>query len=213
MKKQCVNLGKDRAIGAYWERQFCVLAKQYGFMFTPMQIGRTKSALAYKGNGKQWNRFTLPDVTVWTAPGQHHEIKHKEPNRYGSYGLEQYRFDALMAFAKETGQDVLYTIHDHQLAGGKKNKENDIAHWLTIPIVVLDGTWNWTGPGNSWVNGQEKKVTMYYWSTDIWWALSDYWSQTETEFPQVPDTISVVDCTEYEAYWDRVLSMDPPTWY
>lgn len=179
MSGHCENLQADRKTGAYWERQFCVLAKQRGLMFTPMQIGRNGSAVAYKGKG--WNTLTLPDVTVWTAPGQHHEIKHKEPNRHGSYGLEQYRFDALMAFSEETEQDVLYTIHDHYLAGGKHVQVNRMEDWRTIRVVALDGAWSWSGPGWSWVNGVKKRVGMYYWSQEMWASLDDYWHTTVTE--------------------------------
>lgn len=211
--KQCRNLKKDRATGKYWERQFCLLAKQQGFMFTPMQIGRAESALAYKGNGKRWNTFTLPDVTVWTAPGQHHEIKHKEPNRHKSYGLERYRLDALLSFAEETDQDVMYTIHDHRLAGGRDVKENDISHWRTVSVTTLDGAWTWNGPGYSWVNGQKKRVEMCYWPARMWQALSDYWCTTVTEIPQELDKRSAVSNTEHEAYWERVLTMNEPTWY
>jgi len=184
MSEHCTDLKGDRKMGAYWERQFCMLAREREFMFTPMQIGRNGSALAYKG--KPWNKFTLPDVTIWTAPGQHHEIKHKEPTAHDSYGLEQYRFDALLAFAEETRQDVLYTIHDHSLAGGKNVTDNRIGDWMTVLITELGNNWNWAGPGWSWVDGVKTRVQMYYWSTALWYPLEDYWYTTMTEEAAIP---------------------------
>ena len=113
--KQCSNLVADSTLGQYWERQFCCMAANFGFMFSPLQIGRSTSAMAYKG--KAFNCFTLPDITIWTFPGQHHKIKHKNPTHTCEFGLEVYRFDALVAFAQETRQDVMYTIDNHDLAG------------------------------------------------------------------------------------------------
>lgn len=170
----CTNLASDREVGAYWERQFCVMARDNGFMFSPLQIGRDKSAVAYKG--RAWNVLTLPDVVIWTFPGQHHEIKHKNPTRRGEYGLERYRFDALRAFALETEQDVLYTIHNHDLAGGRDVKTNDLAHWFTARIVDLDGQWSGEATLPSWVNGKRKQVPIYFWPQEAWTPLACYWA-------------------------------------
>lgn len=41
------DLMGDRALGAYWERQFCRMMAKRGKMFTPLQIGRDQSAQAY----------------------------------------------------------------------------------------------------------------------------------------------------------------------
>jgi hypothetical protein len=126
-------------------------------------------------SGAQWSHYTLPDITVWTYPGEHHEIKHKEPTRRGQFGLEVYRYEALIWFAKETKQDVLYTIHNHALSGGRNARENSIEHWLTVNIVALDGRWAWHGPGWSWVNGKKKSVALYYWPAGLWTPLVSYW--------------------------------------
>lgn len=184
MANHCANLTSDRELGQYWERIFCQMAALLGKVFTPMQLGRADSILAFQKNGNGWNRYTLPDVTVWTAPGEHHEIKHKDPTKFGSFGLEVYRFDALRWFAHETGQAVLYTIHNHALAGGRDVEENDLAHWITVDVRELDGQWSGTFPGFSWVNGQRKKVDIHYWDQDLWQPLAKYWKVEYAPNPQ-----------------------------
>ena len=171
----CENNSSDRRLGKYWERMFCWLAAQIGLWFTPMQIGHNGSARAYSRNGR-WASLTLPDITIWTFPGQHHEIKHKNPTRYNSFGLERYRLNALLMFAEETRQDVMYTIHNHDLSGGWLAKNNDIDHWVTVNVQDLDGTWTFEGRFPSWVNGTKKTVLQYFWPVDYWQPLKAYWA-------------------------------------
>ena len=177
MVQQCSDLKDDRRIGEYWERQFCVMARDYGFMFTPMQIGHEGSAVAYKG--QSWNTYTLPDVTIWTYPGQYHEIKHKNPTKKGSFGLEEYRLKALLAFAEETQQDVMYTIHNHDLTGGKEELVNAIDHWVTVNVNSLVGTQAGTWNGASWVDGVKRFVPICYWPAELWQPLTEYWQEME----------------------------------
>lgn len=170
---QCSDNRADRAIGAYWETKFCLLAAGYGLMFSPLQIGRKASAIAVSWQGKAWNTLTLPDVTIWTAPGQHHEIKHKAPTPGGCFGLEVYRFDALLAFAAETQQAVFYTIHNHALAGGRDVKISDPAHWLTTNVNDLRGKQRSIYPGKSWIAGKPvDNVPILYWPVALWQPLS-----------------------------------------
>lgn len=173
--EHCQNIQKDRDVGAYWERMFSVMAAKQGKWITPLQLGRTESAATYTLAGAKWQRLILPDVTVWTAPTEHHEIKHKNATRHGDYGLEQYRYQSLYDFAIMTGHAVMYTIHDHDLAGGRDKKANQIEHWLTVD--VLDLYRHWKGPFNnySWVNGQRKQVPIYYWPKTLWMPLVEYW--------------------------------------
>jgi len=140
-----------------------------------MQIGREASAQAYLRPSTKWRHYTLPDITVWTHPGQHHEIKHKAPTSWGAYGLEVYRFDALLWFADETEQAVLYTIHNHALSGGRNSKTNRIEDWFTINVRALDGNWSSRGRVFSYVNGQKRRVPIYYWPTRLWIPLQEYW--------------------------------------
>ena len=142
-----------------------------------MQIGREMSAQAFSRDGEEWNRFTLPDVAVWTNPGEHHEIKHKNPTRNGMFGLEVYRFKALLWFANETKQTVLYTIHNWELAGGKLIESLDINEWMTVDVLELDKRWSYTNSKHpSWINGRRvENVPQHFWSQDLWTPLMDYW--------------------------------------
>lgn len=164
---------KRRKLGKKWELAFCSLASEFGKSFTPMQIGRKDSIAAFLGTKK----YTLPDVTVWTAPGEHHEIKHKNPTSWMMYGLEVYRFKALLWFARETKQDVMYTIHDWDAAGGR-DAPNNIEHWFTANVLHLNE--NWVETNSDWgsiVNGKwHNNVPIHFWSVDSWCSLSDYWA-------------------------------------
>jgi hypothetical protein len=174
----CSNLEGDRALGQKWERLFCALAaKSYDKSFTAHQIGREGSATAIK---YRHHPLTLPDITIWTAPGEHHEIKHKSATKSGCYGLEEYRFDALKWFAEETGQFVMYTIHDHERLG-RDAIENVIEDWYTVEVLEL---WRATVDGraqksawNSWVNGNSKLCSGWYWHKSIWVPLSRWWGE------------------------------------
>lgn len=176
MTEHCADNGRDRDIGAKWERNFCKLAAKHGLMFTPMQIGRTSSAVAY--TGPTYRALTLPDITVWNHPGQHHEIKHKEPTPRGWFGLEVYRFNALMEFAATTQQSVLYTIHNHALSGGRQSETNDITHWFTADVKWLEGQESHLQTdGTSWISGvKHTGIPILYWDIDKWMPLLDYWA-------------------------------------
>jgi hypothetical protein len=155
------------------------MAGKHGLCFSPLQIGRPTSAQGYTipAGGAGWKPFTLPDVTIWTAPGQHHEIKHKAPTREACFGLEVYRFRALLDFAAETQQAVFYTIHNHELNGGRENKRNVMAHWLTANIADLVDTQRYVRNGSSWVNGAKRDdVPILYWDTTLWSPLQDLWA-------------------------------------
>ena len=181
MTGQCENLSADRKLGERWEREFCKLAAAQGFVFTPMQIGKESSAQFFS-NHDGWKHYTLPDITIWTFPGQHHEIKHKNPTPAGAfglppmYGLEAYRYHALATFATVTQQDVLYTIHNHDLSGGRNGMLNDLSHWFTLEIDALDVPDYVQRNGKTWVNGQrQENVKILYWHADKWMPLQAYW--------------------------------------
>jgi len=179
--QHCSDNKADRNLGAYWERRFCAMAGQQGFLFTPLQIGKKGSAVAYHYNDAGWNQYTLPDVTIWTCPGQHHEIKHKNPTKNGYFGLEAYRYYALLNFAMATRQAVLYTIHNHDLSGGRDATQNDISHWLTIDVKRLQKpAYDRIGP--SWIDGKkESSVKVLYWPTSWWIPLKSFWKSLSQE--------------------------------
>ena len=178
MSNHCADNAADRELGKFWEKRFCLLAAGFELSFTPMQIGRSDSAAAYSRPSNKWNIHTLPDITVWTYPGQHHEIKHKNPTKHGTFGLEVYRLDALIWFANETQQDVMYTIHNHDLSGGRNGKENKPEHWFTVNVLDLVGNEAHQGEHtDSYVNGKPKARSIYYWKTSLWIPLVEYWQE------------------------------------
>lgn len=162
MSIHCNDVGIDRRLGEYWERVFCCMMAERGKMFTPMQIGRSTSVAAFSKTNGKWNRFTMPDVTVWTAPGEHHELKHKTTTKYGSFGLELYRLDALVAFARETAQSVRYTIHDHH--GLRNDKTNRLQDWCSADVLTLANAEHQCHWGDSYVSGVRKRVQILYWN-------------------------------------------------
>jgi hypothetical protein len=185
---KCQNLAADRAIGDYWERQFCKLAAGTGRSFTPHQIGRDQSAQAAYRHAGKYHTATLPDITLWTSPGEHHEIKHKDKAGGGTFGLEHYRIDALKWFAEETGQSVYYTIHCYDFVNlptrleRKECKENNPAHWLTASILdLVERSHNVSSRGRgaeSWVNGKRtENIATWYWSSDLFAPLTTLWGQ------------------------------------
>lgn len=169
MNGHCLDNERDREIGAHWERQFCVMAADHGKMFTPHQLPLAyKSAAAYnRAPDGSWNQCLLPDVTVWSAPGEHHEIKHKNLTYDGCYGLEAYRLRPLVDFANETGQAVLYTIHDWQQAGAAHSEQevlNRLEDWFYANVLDLNGRFTATRSGPSWVRGKQQIVPIHYWT-------------------------------------------------
>lgn len=161
------ELREDRRLGDLWERNFCRLGAEYGRVLTPNQISSPTHAASAWGapivNGIV-SRYLLPDVVVWSAPGEHHEIKHKNPDRMGCYGLELYRLEALIKWAEVTRQRVYYTIHDWEAAGGKHVTSNCIDHWFTADISEIAGTTTRGGKAWSWRNGRLSLEEMRYWS-------------------------------------------------
>lgn len=166
------------------------MARLYGKVFTPHQFGRPGAAAMFFGGattdheGK--TRWTLPDVTVWSAPGEHHEIKHKNRTRDGKYGLERYRLDALIRFAKITRQKVYYTIHDWELAGASSAADdiaNDIDHWFVGDIAQLSRGCTRRAMDWTYYNGDQRQVEIWYWTADAdpsrkirwFWPLVEIW--------------------------------------
>lgn len=169
----CGDLRGDRALGERWEKKFGQLALRHGLTVTAHQIGRKSSASAWHFENGEKRHVILPDVVVWSFPGQHHEIKHKNPTRRGEFGLEAYRFDSLRWFQKTTKQPVFYTIHNHDLSGGREGQENQLDHWVTASVSILDGTWTREDDnGSSYCDGQTIKTKILYWETDLFIPLA-----------------------------------------
>lgn len=191
MKPRDRDNAKDREVGQHWESQFCRMARLYGKVFTPHQFGRPgESAMYYGGvgdlDGK--TRWTLPDITIWSSPGEHHEIKHKNRDQMGCYGLERYRLDALIRFANTTDQAVYYSIHDWEMAGAASSAEpveNDIDHWLVADVVMLARGCTRKADDWTYYNGGQRRMETWYWTGDAdpsrrlrWFRpLAEIWQQ------------------------------------
>jgi len=180
LPNHCEDIGGDRALGAAWEVRFCTLAADQGQLFTPHQHGRDKMAAAhYRVNGTK-HRVTLPDVTIWSGAGEHHEIKHKKATDTGHYGLECYRFDSLLEFARRIDGLVYYTIHDHSRLG-KHSQLNELRDWRTCEINRLLGATVYDPrvrklSCGSWVNGvATPDVPQWFWPTDLFTPLGSLW--------------------------------------
>jgi hypothetical protein len=165
-----------RTLGDTWEQRFCDLAAGYNRSFTRHQYKKSEAANCWVSIDGQHHPYLLPDVTLWSAPGEHHEIKHKNPMPDGYYGLEVYRWKALIWFAKETGQNVMYTIHDHDLAGGPNVNVNKIYHWLTGNVLELDA-YKQLSSWRSFIGGRlsDERVPGYKFHNGLFIPLKMYW--------------------------------------
>lgn len=181
------DLAGHRAVGEHWEERFCELACECRRVwYTRNQKGRNQAASAETIDREKIRRTCLlPDVVIWSIPGEHHEIKHKNPHHQrgyaDSYGLEIYRFDALVEFAEECRQPVLYTIHDWEAAGATSAYErtpNRLADWLTIPVLDLTAKrWRREVKISSYRNGKFiADVPAYFWPSSVWMPLERYWT-------------------------------------
>jgi hypothetical protein len=170
LPEHCNNLISHRQQGSYWENAFIDMAASHEKLTIPLQLGKENSAVGYVKD----KTIILPDVLV-ASSNEYHEIKHKNPTRLGSYGLEKYRFDSFLFLANKIDGRVMYTIHDHDLAGGRHVVENYIGDWLTIDVTELAGKEVYEGLGYSYVNGSKTKVTMLYWDKELWVSLCAYW--------------------------------------
>ena len=181
--KRCLDLQRDRSLGQYWERQFALMAFDRGKIFTPHQWDRNKSAVAY---GKIFKVFTLPDITIWSSPGQHHEIKHKNPSKKNMYGLERYRIEALVGFGDRCIGDVFYTIHDWQRAGARDATEqvkNRIVDWVSADVRDLFEKPDFkNSKDKSWVNGRIiQPIEIWYWDVEKFSQLLTLWTKEYDE--------------------------------
>lgn len=179
------SVGAARTVGARWEQRFAEMGLARGRIISPHQLrGMAGEAAVALGPKSRW---LLPDMTLWDAGGEHHEIKHKNPmspNRrrnFPAYGLERYRLEHLWRFARVVAPTrVYYTIHDWSLAGaqtGDDDTPNDIAHWVTADVLDLAVNVDAEFPVRSLINGRmESGVRALAWNTARFRALTELWS-------------------------------------
>jgi hypothetical protein len=174
-----------RALGARWEQRFVAMGLALGRIISPHQLrGMAGEAAVALGPDSRW---LLPDMTLWDAGGEHHEIKHKNPmapnkwRDFPAYGLERYRLEHLWRFARVVAPTrVYYTIHDWSLAGAESGDDdvpNDIAHWVTADVLDLAVRVDDTLTVRSWVNGKmEPHVRTLAWNTTRFHGLKELWA-------------------------------------
>lgn len=174
-------VARRRESGALWERNFCVLAAMHNKEFTPHQLVRKEgAAVSWRQEGNGWRKQLLPDVVVWSAPGEHHEIKHKNKMNNGCYGYEAYRLHELVRFANTTGQRIYYTIHDWELAGASSSIDpmaNRIEDWLCADVADLSRSRTGEFTGRSIIGGVMKSdVRQFMWDASRYFRpLADVW--------------------------------------
>lgn len=170
----CGNVHVDRTLGEFWEKEFCRLAAREGFSVTRHQSGHEKAAVAFRLVQGRFEHLTLPDVELWGRPNQQHEVKHKAPTGGRMFGLEKYRFRTLLELARMTNDGVYYTIHNHQLSGGRDSTVNDIDHWVTANVLDLNGRWKLESVSPSYVNGRKVSTGIYYWPQGLFIPLAEH---------------------------------------
>lgn len=150
------NLPEDRRRGEWVELEFCKLMHNHKCFTHRFQKGYSKAAVM-ESNGEY---ILLPDVWVVWKSSLLAEVKWKYPNRYDSYGLEQYRIDSLKKIATMTEVPVFYVILD---------SEDSVWYWEDF-ANLLKRPYK-TFPGKSYVGGEVKSgVPIVYFQKD--WFLT-----------------------------------------
>jgi len=135
------NIGRDqndRKIGEFWEDMFCEIARKYGWEAWPFQ--RMRGA-TFEFNSR---RYICPDVWILKRNERQYicEVKHKNAAKNGAYGFELYRQNSMLAIERDYtnqfgGVVALYVVHNHDVAGGKYARINNIAHWHAQRLRLL----------------------------------------------------------------------------
>ena len=159
--------GNDRALGEYWEDCFIEIAKRYGWEAWP--FNRVKGATF---TDEQGNRYISPDVWILRRNIQQYicEIKHKNLAKNDCYGFEVYREDSMLNiehnYSNEFGTVIaLYVVHNHDMAGGKHTKDNNVLHWHAGKLLELSQLGYEGNPQQTYYNGsvtQEPVRIKYY---------------------------------------------------
>ncbi|MBD3193177.1 MAG: hypothetical protein GF308_21265 [Candidatus Heimdallarchaeota archaeon] len=151
MPGQCEDLSRDRRKGEKAEIEFCQLMKDNDFDTVRLQAFTKGRAASLE---HQDNHIVLADIFL-IAPNNNillAEIKEKYPNKYNSYGLEEYRLNHYLEFQKITGIPVMYAIKDVHDEGKW--------FWNNLDSLIEYGPKKFMG--SSWVDGREQRVLIYY---------------------------------------------------
>jgi len=156
LTRQCTNLSEDRLKGAKAEIEICDVLKNHGYDTIRLQYYSIDKAASIR-NGEEL--IVLGDVFVISPTNELFviEVKEKYPNKYGSYGLEEYRLNHYLSFERLTKIPVIYAIKDTQ--------DNGKWYWNTFKDLLLMQPKQF--PGDSWVDGNKEKVNIVYFKK-IW---------------------------------------------
>ena len=121
-------------------------------------------------NGK---RVLTPDASCPQFK-HHYEIKHKYPSQTNHFGLEQYRFKALLDFAHNTQGRVFYVIHNSRGADNIHEKLNRLDDWSLASAGHLERSISHIAEGFSLVDGRYQRVPICYWRVEAFHPLRDY---------------------------------------
>jgi len=153
---------RDRSAGEYWEDQFILLARLYGWEAWP--FNRVRGATF---QDEQGNRYVSPDVWVLRRQYRQYicEIKHKNLARNGCYGFEVYREESMLAIESHYtnqfgGVVALYVVHNHDLAGGKFATTNDPLHWHAERLMLLAKEGYEGAPQQTYYNGKVSRAPV-----------------------------------------------------
>ena len=156
MTRQCTNLSEDRKIGAKAEIEICDILKTQNFDTIRLQYYSIEKAASIR---KGEELIVLGDIFVISPNNELFviEVKEKYPNKYESYGLEEYRLNHYLNFERLTNIPVIYAIKD--------THENGKWYWNTFNELLIFQPKRF--PGYSWVNGNKEKVDIVYFKK-IW---------------------------------------------
>jgi len=158
--------GRDREVGEYWEDVFVSMAKRYGWR--AWAFNRKKGATFQDADG---NTYISPDVWILRRGAKQYvcEIKHKNLARNHCYGFELYRESSMLAIERGYsnefgGVEALYVVHNHDLAGGKWEKDNNTLHWHAARLGLLSEVGHLGKPQHTYYNGElsEEPVAIKY---------------------------------------------------
>jgi len=151
LSKQCTNLNEDRKKGAKAEIEFCKLLMKKGYDTLRLQYFSKEQAASINLNG---NKNVLGDIFVISPNHEIFvvEVKEKYPNKFDSYGLEEYRLKHYIEFQKYLKIPVIYAIKD--------TKDSNEWYWNCFDNLMVFNPRSFLG--DSWVNGSKQKVKIYY---------------------------------------------------
>jgi hypothetical protein len=165
----------DRTLGEQWELEFISIATLFGY--EGWQVSKLRGpTLMWQGR-----RYISPDVWILRRDNRQYacEVKHKSPNKHGSYGLEEYRANSLINlqqfFTNQFGGVTsLYVIHDWSNNGNRNDKRNIIHHWRAQRLDELQK--HIMGPymGDTYYNGIVCRKPINYYATRHFAALLDF---------------------------------------